>query len=434
MSAVNYRLKLPMQWSIHDVFHTDLLTPYCKTITHGANYQRPPPDLVEGVEEYEVERVLDSQRYGWGRKLQYLIAWKGYPDSDNQWVNWDDTEGAQEAIREFKRSNPDRETHIKASDDSSCPSSPTRISSMTTSPSTSHWDFDTKENHDAWTVANAIDHTAPGHVCYNCNNNIDDPSCSAIVDNNSPSTSDSGDDMVKHTTTYRDVEEAEANFPHNNPARLSIDSTGGPPIANDPLLEDDSGGLAPGPASLGSFDVGRSACLPPPAAGTPYPTIITLGSEHGGSEYGDADIQCGKCEAPINYCHCNLQMLPPRTTPAFDDDIQLLTPIPNTGADKGKRPIKGYVVDRLTEDGEETQVPTTGEEEAPPLEWVEVCDGRRVGAMADDGGRVQRHSRRTDASWTAQCMTRRPISPTPPGFDLNQGHHYVPFRIPTTNR
>jgi hypothetical protein len=27
---------------------------------HGANYQRPPPDLVDGVEEYEVEKVLDS--------------------------------------------------------------------------------------------------------------------------------------------------------------------------------------------------------------------------------------------------------------------------------------------------------------------------------------------------------------------------------------
>jgi hypothetical protein len=28
MSLVNYCLQLPTQWSIHDVFHTDLLTPY----------------------------------------------------------------------------------------------------------------------------------------------------------------------------------------------------------------------------------------------------------------------------------------------------------------------------------------------------------------------------------------------------------------------
>ena len=28
MSDVNYHLELPMQWSIHPMFHTDLLTPY----------------------------------------------------------------------------------------------------------------------------------------------------------------------------------------------------------------------------------------------------------------------------------------------------------------------------------------------------------------------------------------------------------------------
>jgi hypothetical protein len=58
MSLVNYHLH--MQWSIHNVFHTDLLTPYHETLTHGANYQHPPPDLINGVEEYEVEKVLDS--------------------------------------------------------------------------------------------------------------------------------------------------------------------------------------------------------------------------------------------------------------------------------------------------------------------------------------------------------------------------------------
>jgi hypothetical protein len=107
MSPVNYQLELPTQWSIHDVFHTDLLTPYRETITHGTNYQHPPPDLVGSVEEYEVKKVLDSHRYGRGRKLQYLIKWEGYLDSDNQWVNWDDTEGAEDAIREFKKQNPE---------------------------------------------------------------------------------------------------------------------------------------------------------------------------------------------------------------------------------------------------------------------------------------------------------------------------------------
>jgi hypothetical protein len=115
MPPVNYRLSLPTQWSIHDVFHTDLLTPYRETPMHRPNYQCLPPELIDGVEEYEVEKVLDSHRHGRGRKLQYLVKWVGYPDSDNQWVNKEDV-SADEAIKEFQCANPRRETHIRASE------------------------------------------------------------------------------------------------------------------------------------------------------------------------------------------------------------------------------------------------------------------------------------------------------------------------------
>jgi len=104
MSNVNYRLELPTQWSIHPVFHTDLLTPYRETPTHGPNYTRPSPDLVDGSEEYEVEKILDLRHFGRRHKLQYLVKWKGYPDSDNQWVNKEDV-FAEDAIREFEKSN-----------------------------------------------------------------------------------------------------------------------------------------------------------------------------------------------------------------------------------------------------------------------------------------------------------------------------------------
>ena len=63
MSPVNYRWQLPTQWSIHNIFHVDLLTPYHETLTHSTNYQRPPPDLIDDVEEFEVEKVLDSRRH-----------------------------------------------------------------------------------------------------------------------------------------------------------------------------------------------------------------------------------------------------------------------------------------------------------------------------------------------------------------------------------
>jgi hypothetical protein len=56
-SLVVYRLQLPPQWNIHPIFHASLLTPYVETVEHGENYSRPPPDMIEGKEQYEVEAI-----------------------------------------------------------------------------------------------------------------------------------------------------------------------------------------------------------------------------------------------------------------------------------------------------------------------------------------------------------------------------------------
>jgi hypothetical protein len=110
LSPITYQLTLPGTWKIHDVFHVDLLTPYIETEFHGPNYTRPPPDLVQGTEEYEVEAILDSRRHGRGCKVQYLVKWKGYPDSDNEWVDWNNVH-ADEALEEFRQCNPSFVTH-----------------------------------------------------------------------------------------------------------------------------------------------------------------------------------------------------------------------------------------------------------------------------------------------------------------------------------
>ena len=113
LSPITYQLELPPQWKIHDVFHVDLLTPYCKTELHRPNFMKPPPDLIDGEEEYEVEEVLQSRKFRRQRKVQYLVKWKGYPDSENQWVNWNDMH-ANEALADFKKKNPNTVSHIKA--------------------------------------------------------------------------------------------------------------------------------------------------------------------------------------------------------------------------------------------------------------------------------------------------------------------------------
>jgi hypothetical protein len=55
ISSVVFQIKLPKHWTIHNVFHASLLTPYREMIEHGVNYPEPPPDLVDENEEYEVE-------------------------------------------------------------------------------------------------------------------------------------------------------------------------------------------------------------------------------------------------------------------------------------------------------------------------------------------------------------------------------------------
>jgi hypothetical protein len=85
ISPMVYKLKLPAQWSIHPTFHASLLTPYVKTKEHGENYLRPPLDLIKDEEQYEVEAIRSHQHHGKKKQLQYLIKWKGYPESNNTW-------------------------------------------------------------------------------------------------------------------------------------------------------------------------------------------------------------------------------------------------------------------------------------------------------------------------------------------------------------
>ena len=85
INLVTYQLMLPNTWQIHLVFHASLLSPYHKTKAHGPNYSRPPPDLIRGEEFFEVEQIQNHQCHRWLRTLQYLIKWKGSPESNNTW-------------------------------------------------------------------------------------------------------------------------------------------------------------------------------------------------------------------------------------------------------------------------------------------------------------------------------------------------------------
>ena len=101
MSPAVYWVEILKHWKIHNVFHANLITPYREMELHGPNFTQPPPDPVNGEEEYEVEKIIDMKQMGRWRKMHYLVKWKGNPTSDNSWEPRENIH-ADELIKEFQ--------------------------------------------------------------------------------------------------------------------------------------------------------------------------------------------------------------------------------------------------------------------------------------------------------------------------------------------
>ena len=95
-----YHLNLLETMRIHNVFHINLLLPYKETEAYSPTFVQLPPDLIKGEKEYKIENIRDARRkpQGWG--LQYLIYWKGYPVSNDSWVNYKDLH-ALELLKQY---------------------------------------------------------------------------------------------------------------------------------------------------------------------------------------------------------------------------------------------------------------------------------------------------------------------------------------------
>ena len=98
-----YQLEPPQSWKFHDVFHASLLSPYQETDAHGPSYTEPPPDLVDGEEEYEVEAIVNHRKNRSGKVIWYEVAWKGWPSSENSRLKPDQLEHSKELLDEYKR-------------------------------------------------------------------------------------------------------------------------------------------------------------------------------------------------------------------------------------------------------------------------------------------------------------------------------------------
>jgi hypothetical protein len=111
ISDVVYELELPSSLGrIHPVFHVSRLRIY-----HNADNQfpsrtqtssRPLPELLDGEEAWEVERILNERvrRRGRSSTIEYLVQWKGYPLHEATWEPSRNLRYASEIVRSWKES------------------------------------------------------------------------------------------------------------------------------------------------------------------------------------------------------------------------------------------------------------------------------------------------------------------------------------------
>jgi hypothetical protein len=102
---VNYTLQLPSDAKIHPTFHVSVLepadprTPLQKTFRYEADQE----------DEFEVEKVLAHRTESNG--LEYLVKWKGYPQSENTWEPDTNLTNCRLLLAQYHRTNPRRQTN-----------------------------------------------------------------------------------------------------------------------------------------------------------------------------------------------------------------------------------------------------------------------------------------------------------------------------------
>ena len=90
---------------IHLVINISHIKPYCNRLPSQPVSAPGPSNVTEDHdEEYEVDYVVDS-RYK-GKRLEYLIHWKGWSDTDRTWELVSNLGNAGAAVHDFHASHP----------------------------------------------------------------------------------------------------------------------------------------------------------------------------------------------------------------------------------------------------------------------------------------------------------------------------------------
>jgi len=102
-----YKLDLPDTMKIHNTLHISLLEPYENDKLPSQRQEPPPPIIIEGEGEYELEEIVDARLYH--GKLQYWAKWTSYsPEHDKVWYPASNFENAEHARKRFHERYPEK--------------------------------------------------------------------------------------------------------------------------------------------------------------------------------------------------------------------------------------------------------------------------------------------------------------------------------------
>jgi len=100
VSLNTVKLELPSTVKIHLVVNVSRIHRYIGQV-EGQRKEQPALVIIEGEEEWEVERILNKQRVR--EKDKYLVRWKGFMAESDIWEGRENLKNAQEVVEEFER-------------------------------------------------------------------------------------------------------------------------------------------------------------------------------------------------------------------------------------------------------------------------------------------------------------------------------------------